>query len=86
MENKQTEPEFGTEEYWNNEVQVLVGKTIVKAEYMSDDQMEDFGWDDKGLQITFKDGSMMLLSADDEGNGPGSAFTNIPELDTIPKI
>ena len=86
MTDEQIERKVTTQEYWNNQVQVLVGKTIVKAEYMSDGQMEDFGWDDKGLQITFKDGSMMLLSADDEGNGPGSAFTNIPELDTIPKI
>jgi len=74
------------EPYWNKQVQLLVGKTIAKAEYMTKERAEEWDWDKQGLELTFTDGTSMLLSQDDEGNGPGSAFTSIPDLETIPVI
>jgi len=80
MEAEEVEP------YWNEKIKALVGKTIAKAEYISQERANDWDWYGRALEITFDDGTSMLLSSDDEGNGPGSAFTNIPGLETIPRI
>ncbi len=80
MEQEEVEP------YWNKKVQALVGKTIKKAEYMTKERAKNWGWYGQALEITFDDDTSMLLSQDDEGNGPGSAFTNIDDLETIPSL
>jgi len=74
------------EPYWNEKVKLLEGKTIAKAVYMTKERAEEWDWDNQGLEITFTDGTSMLLSQDDEGNGAGSAFTTIDGLDTIPSL
>jgi hypothetical protein len=86
MTNEEIEKKLSIEEYWNKQVKILEGKTIKKAEYMSKERMEKWDWYNQALEITFTDGTSMLLSSDDEGNGPGSAFTNIDGLETIPRI
>ena len=74
------------EPYWNKQVQALVGKTIAKAEYMTRERADKWDWDSQGLELTFTDGESMILSKDDEGNGPGAAFTSILGIETIPVI
>jgi hypothetical protein len=74
------------EKFWNKKVQTLVGKKIIKAEYISDEKTRNFFWNHKSLEITFDDGTSMILSSDDEGNEAGSAFTTIDNLEIIPKI
>lgn len=71
---------------WNKDCQVLVGKTIVEVRYINDKEMNGLMWDRKSLAIFFKDGTYMIPSQDDEGNGPGALFTNIPDLSVIPVI
>lgn len=74
------------EPYWNEKVKALKGKTIDYARYMSDEHQREFDWYGKSLEIVFTDGTSMILSQDDEGNGPGAAFTTIDGLETIPTL
>ena len=74
------------EPYWNKLVKKLEGKTIKKARYLTQGEAELYDWYERGLVLFFTDGTQMILSRDDEGNGPGAAFTNLDELDVIPVI
>ena len=65
---------------------LLVGKKIVKVQYMTDDHAKKFGWDFKPIQIRLEDGTWLTPSSDDEGNNAGSLFTNNKDLPTIPVI
>ena len=75
-----------TKKYWNEQVKKLEGKTIVKARYIDEEVADCLGWDKLGLVIVFDDETSMILSQDDEGNGPGSAFTDIEELEAVPSL
>ena len=72
--------------YWNKKVKVLEGKTIKSVKYMTKERAEEWDWYKRPIEITFTDGNRMILSRDDEGNGPGSAFTSIKGLERIPTI
>ena len=83
MTNEQLEK---IEEQWDENVKILEGKTIKTARYMTHDEAEMHDWHKRGLVLFFVDGTHMVLSQDDEGNGPGSAFTDIAELEVIPTL
>jgi hypothetical protein len=53
---------------------VLVGKRIKSVRYMTDDEMQFFGWSKKPIVIALDDneGTMLWVSADDEGNDGGA--------------
>lgn len=60
---------------WNKiATEKLVGRTIVKAEYMSEDDQHQHGWDHRPVILYLDDGSMIYPSQDDEGNDGGSLF------------
>ena len=63
---------------------LLVGKKIVKVQYMTDNEAEEQGWDSKAIQIQLDDNTWLTPSSDDEGNSAGSLFTNSKDLPTIP--
>ncbi len=63
---------------------VLKGRKIVEARYLTDEEMEDIGWHSKSIAIFLDNGTFLFAPADDEGNGPGALFTNIKDLETIP--
>jgi len=44
--------------------------------------MNDLGWESKSIVLFLDDGSYLLSSTDDEGNGPGALFTNIDGLES----
>ncbi len=52
----------------------LVGKKIVRASYMTDEEVENRGFMCKALVIEFDDGTIIFPSADDEGNDAGALF------------
>jgi hypothetical protein len=62
----------------------LAGKTINVVRYMTDKEMEDFMWYEKGLVIFFTDGTYMIPMKDDEGNGAGALYFN--DGDVLPVI
>lgn len=64
----------------------LVGRTIVGARYLTEEESRQLGWYNRTVILKLDDGSLIWPSRDDEGNGAGAMFTNIPDLETIPVI
>ena len=52
----------------------LKGKTIADARYMTEQEMNDFGWYNRSIVIFFTDGSYMIPQQDNEGNGAGALW------------
>lgn len=70
--------------YWTDFAkQHLVGRKIVAARYMTDKEVNDMGWGCKPVVFQLDDGSVWFPSQDDEGNGPGALFGQIPKEDSI---
>jgi len=65
---------------------LLVGKKIIKVEYMNQTDAEEQGWYKRPIQIRLEDGTWLTPSQDDEGNDGGSLYTNIEKLPIIPVI
>jgi hypothetical protein len=65
---------------------LLVGKKIVKVEYMNEADAEEQGWYKRPIQIRLEDGTWLTPSQDDEGNDGGALFTSNEDLPTIPVI
>ena len=64
-----------TTKYWNDKAkEVLVGKKIVGARYLNDEEMKNMGWYKRPLAFTLDDGTNCIISMDDEGNDGGSLF------------
>lgn len=64
----------------------LKGKTIVDVRYLKGTEQQDFGWDSSSIVLFLDDGQHLLVSMDDEGNGPGSLFTSYEDLPIIPVV
>ncbi len=74
-----------TEEEWEKKInKFLIGKKISFARYLTQEEAQEIGWDRKGLIIWFSDGSHVMPTMDDEGNGPGAMFTSDEDLSVIP--
>ena len=52
----------------------LLNKTIKMVRYMSDEEQEAMVWYHKPLVIQLDDGTLLIPSADDEGNEAGALF------------
>jgi len=65
---------------------LLVGKKIVKVEYMTEELAKEQGWYKRPIQILLNNGIWLTPSMDDEGNDGGSLFTSDDDLPTIPVI
>ena len=72
--------------YWQDLVNKhLVGKKIVKVEWLSPKETERVhGWDQQPCEIYLDDGTVLSPSMDDEGNDAGAIFTNLKELPCLP--
>lgn len=74
-------------EYWEKQIsEFLVGKTIAKVRYLTEEEVDYLGWYRKALVIEFTDGSYIFPSADDEGNNAGALFTSDDDLPVIPVV
>ncbi len=56
----------------------LVGAKVVKVRYMTNEEAEEAGWDERGIIIEFANGHSISAQRDDEGNGPGALATTLP--------
>lgn len=66
-----------TEQRWTKAaVDMFVGRKIVAARYLSAEEAENLGWHERAIVLQLDDGNLIFPSQDDEGNGPGSLFTN----------
>ena len=65
---------------------VLVGKKIIKVDYMPEELAKKQGWYKRPIQILLSNGTWLTPSMDDEGNDGGALFTSDEDLPTIPVI
>ena len=74
-------------QYWTDKIsKELVGKTITKVEYISDNEMEESMWHKRPIAICLDNRYWLVPMADDEGNDGGSIQTTISGLQVIPVI
>lgn len=62
--------------YIKTEYGSLVGKTVEQVRTLTDAELKQFMWDGGGSEVAFvvffTDGSFIIPSRDDEGNGAGT--------------
>lgn len=67
------------EEYWTKKAEkVLLGKTIVKVEYLSKETVDDWGWYKRPIMFTLNDKTTVIAQMDDEGNDGGVLVSTDP--------
>ena len=73
---------------WNKTVSdLLVGKTITGVSYTTDAELEQLGWYERGVVLELNGGeAYLMVSRDDEGNGPGALLTTFGEHSVIPVV
>ena len=75
------------EKYWTDLIaKHLVGRKIVKVEYIPQDEMDENMWYKRPISILLDDEHWITPIMDDEGNDGGAMCTTIKELGTIPVI
>ena len=79
MTTTTTSPEYGKRiHYIEREFGSLRGKTIALVRPLTQPECRQFGWDyeanDDAMAIFFTDGTIVVPSADPEGNGAGFLF------------
>ena len=74
--------------YWQNLANKhLVGRTIVKAEWLSPSESHRLmGWDYQPLELFLDNGTILTPSQDDEGNNAGALFTNIKHKKMVGEV
>ena len=83
--NEMTENELALS--WQKRIEkYLLGKSIIKIEYMSEKDSEEQGFDCRPIQLLLNNGIWLTITSDDEGNDGGAIHTNIKESPIIPVI
>ena len=66
---------------------VLLGKKIVKVEYIGKNEAADYMWNDRGVSFILDDGTRIISMRDDEGNDAGVlAYVNKDADSVLPVI
>ncbi|MDB0030533.1 hypothetical protein N9E34_03635 [Opitutales bacterium] len=61
------------EKYWTDSAtKALVGRKIVKVQYMTKDNAKESDWFQRPLFLILDDGSFLFPQSDDEGNDGGA--------------
>ena len=75
------------EKKWTRDIsRALLGKTITKVEYMTQDEAKYNGWERRPIILRLNDGTFLFPSMDDEGNDGGAIFTTLEDLPVIPVL
>ena len=61
----------------------FVGKKIVAARYLSQDEADDIGWGKRPVVLHLSDGTLVYPSMDDEGNDGGALFAQNKEGEDV---
>ena len=68
---------------WNKTAnKLLLGKKIIKVEYMSSEEADKGMWYSRPVRIILDDGTNILPMSDDEGNDGGALWLGYKDLDT----
>lgn len=73
---------------WNETAnKLLLGKRIIKVEYMGSKEAEDTMWHNRPVRIILDDGTNILPMSDDEGNDGGALWLgNKNKEDVLPVL
>tara|TARA_R100000008_G_scaffold8309_1_gene4362 strand:- start:886 stop:1149 length:264 start_codon:yes stop_codon:yes gene_type:complete len=73
---------------WNDIARtVLLGKRIVRVEYIGKNEALDYMWDKRGVSFVLDDGTRIIAMRDDEGNDAGVlAYLNKDVDSVLPTI
>jgi hypothetical protein len=75
------------EKYWTDEANALLkDRRILGVRYLTATETEGLAWHARGLVIFLDNGAQLVISADDEGNGPGAIFTNNEKTPVLPVL
>ena len=70
---------------WSGEATKLFkDKVVAEIRYTTEVEMLDLDWSSRTPIVFFTDGSYLMASADDEGNGGGVFWTDETEMGIIP--
>ena len=73
------------EKFWLDEAKkLLLHKRIVNVRYLTEEESEDMGWDERTVAFQTHDGLWFFPSRDDEGNGGGALFTSDDKQSCLP--
>jgi hypothetical protein len=68
-------PETGKYKRWEELAnKLLAGRKITEVQYLNKTNAENMGWMERGIVFFLDNGAQIIVSQDDEGNGPGSLF------------
>jgi len=85
---KRSETPSAPRERWLPAIRrLLEGRTIVEARYMNVIEVDQEMWPCASVQLKLDDGTLVRVSRDDEGNGPGALlFLKPPKMtrDVLP--
>ena len=65
---------------------LLVGRTIVKVRYMTDEERDLIGFSSRAVVLQLDNGLLVYPSQDDEGNDAGALFTTDEKHGTLPVL
>ena len=69
---------------WNIKArELLLGKRIIKVEYMETQEAENTDWNARSVRIVLDDGTNILPMRDDEGNDGGALWLGNEDLQTV---
>lgn len=69
-----------TEQEWTDFAKkALVGRKIIKVQYMTEKNAESLDWHQRPLMLKLDDGTLLLPQADDEGNDGGALVHHNPK-------
>ena len=69
---------------WNKTANdLLLGKKIVKVEYMSSEEADKGMWYSRPVRIILDDGTNIFPMSDDEGNDGGALWLGNKDLDEV---
>jgi len=65
---------------------VLLGRKIISTRYMTQAEVDHFGWSYRAIVIELDNGVELFPSSDDEGNEAGALFTTNKEHPVLPVL
>ena len=69
---------------WNKTAnKLLLGKKIIKVEYISSEEADKGMWYSRPVRIILDDGTNILPMSDDEGNDGGALWLGNKDLDEV---
>ena len=84
MSNKTTKD---YKKIWSRNANKVIKNSIVKEiRWMTQKEVDDYGWLRSAPVIEFTNGLTIIASMDDEGNDAGALLTNLRDLSVLPVI